>query len=252
MRVAKDLLDRIIDIDDASKEIEYHCIHCNCEMIPSALNSLKVSPYFRAKQSHDIECSAKLIDTRQRYNSKESDIEDIYERLLILETKDTIEREEIEDKNSDRNRKDRKNIKIKYLSQLVSYCVGNDINIKVGDRFVKDFFVDKRTYKDFKGFKENELYLLGARYKGYSTPHKTMYFMAPIGVRAIELGIWFKEESVYFNVKDKIFKKDSNDEYKDIYVLALGTKTGKLKIYSGEQFYFVDKNKLIDMGDENE
>jgi hypothetical protein len=207
-------------------------------MIPSALDSEKVSPYFRAKNSHDNECVAKLIDTREKYNGRESNVEEVYEKILnTISKKDKAE--STPNMNPERKKKEKKNIKVKYLSQLISFCVGNDINEFIGDIQIKDFFIDKRTYQNFDDFEENRIYLVGARYKSYSTKYTTMYFMCPIGVREKEIGVWFKSKDDFYAVKNKIFDKDENDNYKDIYVLAKGTSTNKLKIYNENQFYFI-------------
>lgn len=237
MKVAYDLLNVVIDIDDAYKGQEYLCIHCGCDMIPSALDSFKVSPYFRAKNSHEDDCAVKLIDTKTRYNNKDSELEEIYEKVIssIVSEKD---KEPNVDSNPERKRKENSKIRIRFLNQLVSFCLGNDINESLGEKKIRDFFVDRRTYKSFAGFKENELYLVGARFKKYIDNLSTMYFTYPNGVSVNEVGLYFFDKNTFYKVREKVFNKDEKGNYKDIYVLAMGSSKGKLKVYNEGQFFF--------------
>ena len=246
MKVAYDLLNVLIDIDDANKEQDYVCIHCGCDMIPSALDSLKVSPYFRAKNSHAEDCPVKVIDTKTRYNNKDSDIEEIYSKVINRISREN-ELEAKNDSSPERKRREKSNVPIRYLNQLVSFCLGNDINESLGNRKIKDFFVDRRTFHDYSHFKEDELYLVGARFKKYIDDLSTMYFTYPNGVSVNEVGLYFFDKDTFYKVKEKVFNKDEEGNYKDIYVLAKGSSKGKLKIYSENQFFFTvrsDKSAL--------
>lgn len=244
MKVAYDLLNSIIDIDDAYKGQEYVCIHCGCEMIPSALDSFKVSPYFRAKNSHADDCPVRLIDTKTRYNNKDSEIEEIYEKVINRVLSEKIH-DPYQDSTPERKRKENANVRIRFLNQLVSFCLGNDINESLGDKKIRDFFVDRRTYQNFPHFIEDELYLVGARFKKYIDDLSTMYFTYPNGVSVKEVGLYFYDKETFYKVKEKVFDKDEKGNYKDIYVLAMGSSKGKLKIYNEGQFFFTvrsDKN----------
>lgn len=251
MKVAYDLLKQVVDIDYAVKSNQYHCIHCGCEMIPSALDSYKVSPYFRAKNSHVEDCAVKMIDTKTRYNNKESELEEVYEKTI----KDSIKKNESTpsgEKSTERKRKENSFVKVRYLNQLVSFCLGNDINESLGSRQIKDFFVDKRTYNEFHDFKEGEIYLFGVRFKKFITEFQTMYFTYPIGAPIDEIGMYFFDLDTYYQIKDKIFNKDEEDRYKDIYVIGEMSPKGKIRVFNEGQFFFIPIKDREIKGDENE
>jgi len=246
MKIARKKNNELADIDfildDYDKE--YFCIHCGCEMVPAALDSDKVSPYFRAKNTHDENCPVKNILTRDRYNGKESEIEVVYENAL----KDREEQSASSTPSSspDRKRKESNYLRIRYLKQLVTFCLSNDIEETIGDKPIKSFFIDDRTLINHTSFKQNKIYLFGVRFKLYIDSMQSIVVTYPTKYPHDDILMYFYDRDVYYEIKNKVFTdKDEENRYKDIYVIAQLNRNDNIAIRNSNQFFFVAKNRAL-------
>ncbi len=239
MQKAYDVSKTMVSVDNALKENVYSCIHCGCEMIAAALDSVKVSPYFRAKNTHQEDCPVKHILTRERLDGSESDLEEIYNQIL---SKDVVDREPTERIDTG-DRKRRQNYKkVRSLKQLVSFCLSNDVNDWLGTSQIKDFFISKITMEHHKTIESKKIYLIQARFREYFPDDRIILFKYPIDDFTYDLETIYITDRLYYRVKDEIYNKDDNDEYRDMYILCQ-IEDDTASIYSESQIFMISKHE---------
>lgn len=237
-------LGKLTHISNHHLSKEYTCPYCHCDVIPAAIESERVSAYFRAKKHHDDKCPFKYIESKDSYDNQNSNVEEIYQRML----RQGFKKVETARESSDERTKSSKISRINNLKSLVSFCLDSSIDDSVGHNTIKDFFVDERTHTIHQQFSPGKLYLVRCYFRRYDDIRRHIVLRYPRRIaedakREITLKFATAQETgLYKEVKDRIFStKEEHSIYPDLYIIGKLNKSKQMIIQNIHQILFLKR-----------